>query len=130
MFGLEDIRRMNDGRPGRVSNAEILRGVDYLPGTAKRIANNTIRFETLDTDKTLLQVFRHRGTDVVTYAPATGHYILNSGGWQTLTTKDRINRFSPARLYQSKHEWFIDDRAGKPVEFEDGMTVDNEGYPL
>lgn len=46
-------------------------------------------------------------------------YILNSGGWYTPTTKDRINRFSPVRINQKRGEWFLD--SGR--EFQDGMVV-------
>lgn len=37
-------------------------------------------------------------TEVVTYLP-NGNCVLNSGGWRTHTTQDRINNFSPARVY-------------------------------
>ena len=44
---------------------------------------------------------------------------LNSGGWHTSTTKDRINQYSPVRVYQRKGEWYLDN--GTP--YEDGMVV-------
>lgn len=44
---------------------------------------------------------------------------LNTGGWYTSTTKDRINQYSPVRVYQRKGEWYLDD--GTP--YEDGVTV-------
>lgn len=34
-------------------------------------------------------------------------YTLNSGGWQTLTTKDRINQYSPYKVRQRNHEWYV-----------------------
>jgi hypothetical protein len=49
-------------------------------------------------------------------------YTLNSGGWQTLTTKDRINQYSPRRVYQRNFEWFVDIN-GKEHPFIDGMVV-------
>jgi hypothetical protein len=48
-----------------------------------------------------------------------GTYTLNSGGWQTNTTKDRINKYSPVSVYQKNYEWFLRD--GTP--FEDKMLV-------
>jgi hypothetical protein len=51
-----------------------------------------------------------------------GTYTLNSGGWQTVTTKDRINQYSPRRVYQRKYEWFVDIN-GKEYPFMDGMVV-------
>lgn len=46
---------------------------------------------------------------------------LNSGGWRTPTTKDRINQYSPVRVYQRDWTWYLND--GTP--FEDGMVVDD-----
>jgi hypothetical protein len=53
---------------------------------------------------------------------ADGTYTLNSGGWQTLTTKDRINQYSPRRVYQRNFHWFIDIN-NKSYPFMDGMVV-------
>jgi hypothetical protein len=47
-----------------------------------------------------------------------GTYTLNSGGWRTVTTKERINRFAPVVVYQRSHEWYV---IGMP--FRDGMRV-------
>lgn len=47
-----------------------------------------------------------------------GRYVLNSGGYRTATTKDRISKYSPVRVHQSKHVWYAGD-----VPFEDGMEV-------
>lgn len=38
---------------------------------------------------------------------ANGEVRLNSGGWQTVTTKQRINRFSPFRIKQVKGLWSV-----------------------
>ena len=51
-------------------------------------------------------------------------YTLNSGGWQTLTTKDRINQYSPRRVYQRNFEWFVNIN-GEEFPFIDGMVVGN-----
>ena len=45
-------------------------------------------------------------TNVVTYTP-DGKIILNSGGWQTPTTKDRMEKFSPAHISQNNFVWYI-----------------------
>lgn len=60
-------------------------------------------------------------TPVVTIH-ADNTYTLRSGGWQTATTKDRINQYSPVRVYQRKYEWFVTIH-GKEYEFFDGMVV-------
>lgn len=49
-------------------------------------------------------------------------YTLNSGGWQTLTTKDRINQYSPKRVYQRDYQWYV-SLNGKEYPFMDGMVV-------
>jgi hypothetical protein len=47
-------------------------------------------------------------TDVVTFRP-DGAIVLNSGGWRTPTTKDRINNYLPAgsNLWQENGQWFF-----------------------
>jgi hypothetical protein len=60
-----------------------------------------------------------------------GTFTLNSGGHWSVTTKRRINQFTPdgCYLYQKNYDWFINNRKGEPVEFFDGMRLDSEGYP-
>jgi hypothetical protein len=66
-----------------------------------------------------------------------GTYTLDNGGWPTPTTKDRINRFSPARVAQEKKRWVLwwrnhEDGSdnGAQVEFSNGMKVDGKGRPV
>jgi len=54
-----------------------------------------------------------------------GTYTLNSGGWRTVTTKWRINGYSPARVTQMNFEWYC----GRYVFF-DGIKVDSDGFVL
>jgi len=56
-----------------------------------------------------------------------GRFVLNSGGYQTSTTKTRINQFTPpgCRLFQRNHEWFVGS-----VPFFDGMILDSDGSPI
>jgi len=49
-------------------------------------------------------------------------YTLQTGGWQTVTTKDRINQYSPVRVYQRKYEWFVRIN-GKEYPFMENMVV-------
>lgn len=49
-------------------------------------------------------------------------YTLQTGGWQTLTTKDRINQYSPVRVYQRNYEWFVKIN-DKEFPFMEGMVV-------
>lgn len=54
-----------------------------------------------------------------------GTYTLHSGGWRTVTTKDRINANGPAKVYQKNHVWYVGN-----VPFTDGMRVDANGQPV
>lgn len=67
---------------------------------------------------------RLHSTDIVTFHP-DGSATLNSGGWQTVTTKDRINAFSEARLYQKSGIWYVSSAL-----YHDGMKIDADGNPI
>ena len=60
-------------------------------------------------------------TDIITITPQN-ILILNSGGWRTKTTKDRINEFSPVYISQSNKVWYVNGE-----EFFDGIQVDLTG---
>jgi hypothetical protein len=51
--------------------------------------------------------------------------VLDSGGWQTVTTKDRMNKFTEARLWSERGVWFVSWR-GQTVPYADGMTLHND----
>ena len=60
-------------------------------------------------------------TEVIIHYPTKT--VFTSGGWKTVTTKERINEFSTARLNQEKGAWTIDG-----VPFADGITIYKSGY--
>lgn len=68
-------------------------------------------------------------TEVVKIYP--DHYALFTGGWYTVTTKSRLNEFSPAYLRQESGRWYI-GRWNEPNTslFYEGMKVDIYGHPL
>jgi len=83
---------------------------------------------------------KYHGSPVVTYMPAemvTGGpvTILNSCGWLTLTTKERINAFCPPgfSVYQERGTWHLTGRNIETYEhlgnwtFADGITIDSYG---
>jgi hypothetical protein len=80
----------------------------------RKIGNNT-RAEILPDGS--VAIILH-ATPVVTIHP-NDSATLRSGGWRTSTTKNRINKYSPVKVYQRNHEWFLED--GTP--FEDGIWV-------
>lgn len=56
-----------------------------------------------------------------------GTFTLNTGGWQTKTTRMRINQYSSAYINQQDFEWYISNGKGGTMPFESGMTVDATG---
>jgi hypothetical protein len=83
-----------------------------------KLANNTVAVRR---DQNKIAIRLHY-TDVVTLT-RDGKYILKTGGWYSMTTKDRINGFSPACVSQKKGNWFIN----AVTPFFDGVTVDRVG---
>lgn len=90
------------------------------PEKGKLLANNTRLYQRGDN-----YAVRLHKTDVVTIQP-DDTYILDTGGWDTVTTKERLNRFSPAWVRSHKGEWQLGD--GSP--FRDGVVVDHTGLPV
>lgn len=91
------------------------------PATARKVANNTFRYTTEDG----CEVFRLHTTDVVTRLP-DGRIKLDSGGWKSVTTKDRMNAFAPGYYVTSgKGGWRVGRRGdwSKNVAFYDGMIL-------
>lgn len=68
-------------------------------------------------------VIRYHNTDVVTIHEDST-YTLNSGGWYTSTTKDRINEYSPAHIHQENGLWYHKNG----ILFVDNCKVYNTGY--
>jgi hypothetical protein len=96
---------------------ERMNGVAYV-GKPKLIANNTVRYMREDGS----EVVRLHHTDVVIKRP-DGTYELNTGGWKTSTTKDRINCYSPARVYSKSGTWYL----AADVPFYDGVVIGPNG---
>lgn len=70
-------------------------------------------------------VIKYHYTDVVKFNH--NEIILNSNGYQTYTTKARMNQASNQyglgyQVYQRDYKWFVDYQ-GQTLEFYDGMTL-------
>lgn len=95
--------------------------VDMVRGKTNRskrkIGNNTYAEMNVDGS---VGIWLH-STEVVTIHP-DNTYTLRTGGWQTSTTKNRINQYNPVRVYQRKYEWFVTIN-GKEFPFMEGMVV-------
>jgi hypothetical protein len=88
---------------------------------SKPLGNNT---KLVKVDDDTFAVKLHHTNVVLIHRDGT--YTLNSGGWRTVTTKDRINGYSPARVWQKAHVWYVNggDR------FFDGIRVNSAGTVL
>jgi hypothetical protein len=74
-------------------------------------------------DKSISVVYY--ATKIVTAHP-DGTFTLRTGGHRTVTTKERINQWSPAKVYAERKVWYVDN-GGNPVPFVEGMRVDSKG---
>lgn len=86
---------------------------------AKRIENNT--YEIINDDGS--RAIRLHDTDIITFTNK-GTIILSSGGWQTKTTKDRLNKYLPdnIRINQKNYNWTVNIH-GVKQEFTEGMEI-------
>ena len=93
---------------------------------SKLVKNNTRLTEYADGRRTL----RLHATDIITWKP-DGKIILNSGGWDTVTTRARFNEFLPdyIRVYRKRGQTYIsynrdnDNQTSQVLEFTDGMEL-------
>jgi hypothetical protein len=69
----------------------------------KPIENNTRIFDRGD----YLAIQLHR-TDIIRFYP-DGRITIHPGRWYSPTTKDRINRYTDARIYQRNFTWYLGD---------------------
>ena len=67
---------------------------------------------------------RLHSTDVVTFTP-DGSIVLDSGGWRTVTTKERMNRYIPAGwiLSCASGVWYLGKHNAGHYRFADGITI-------
>lgn len=85
--------------------------------TSRKLENNTYLERHDDNNITV----RLHQTEVITFYPC-GLIKLRNNGWRTVTTKDRINKYSPVRIKQKRYEWTVYFN-GESVPFTDGMLV-------
>jgi hypothetical protein len=87
----------------------------------KRLATNVT--ERKDGNKTIVRLY---DTDIVTIEP--NKTTLDSGGFQTSTTKKWINKFilSPFYVYQKDFDWFVGSLNDNKVKipFYDGVVLE------
>lgn len=113
------------------SKKELMAGVSCV--SSKFIARNTVEYIRANGER----VIRLHDTDIVTFSANGKSAMLTSGGWKTVTTKDRIsNAGINATVYSDRGAWFVrrhgsaaswDDKSGRSVPFFDGMKIPLEG---
>jgi len=73
----------------------------------------------------------YHSTPVISWYP-DGRIVLNSGGRQTLTTRTRINQYTPAGVYQRAFQWYLSNpfnpQGKQDQPFFDGITVYANGW--
>jgi hypothetical protein len=77
----------------------------------KPVAHNTRLYDNGDGSYRL----RYHNTDIITFNH-DGSYSLANGGWNTVTTIQRIREYSPAHVISVKGEWYVQlqPRKGDP----------------
>ena len=76
-------------------------------------------------------VYLH-GNHIATYNYDKKELSLFDGGWQSNTTKSRLNALcnewaTGFSVYQKNWEWFVSDFQNTVVDFTDGITVNYNG---
>ena len=77
------------------------------------------------------KVFLH-GNHIATYNHVTKELSLFDGGWQTVTTKSRLNALcyefaTGFSVFQKNWDWFVSDFQNTVIDFTDGITVNYNG---
>ena len=74
-----------------------------------------------------VDVYLH-GNHIASVDTATNALTIKDGGWQSVTTKSRLNalleEFAPdRRIFQKDWQWFVSDFLGMAEPFISGMTL-------
>lgn len=96
-----------------------------ITGKPKTVARSTFQYTRQDGAK----VTRLHFTDIIFEYP-DGSFMVTTGGWKTITTKDRLNNHMPRgwNIYSQKGVWFV-TRNGERVPFFDGMILPHDFKP-
>lgn len=76
--------------------------------------------------RTVIFTFWREPGDVTRDLPRSWSFSLNSGGYETVTTKQRMNALLPAgyRVFAEKFQWYVKTPDGQVVRFHDGITFE------
>ena len=97
--------------------------------TIKNTRARIVKRNTFERQENGETVIRLHGTDIVR-KHKNGSVTLNSGGWKTITTKDRMSDHMPAgyQLYSNKGQWYVrnghwGDKDALAVPYFDNMVI-------
>ena len=97
------------------------------------IGHNT-RMERYTRNRDSIDIWLHN-TAIITYN-LDSSIEINSGGYRTSTTKDRINQLLPDGCYVYQQDWtwylVLNGDHGRPVKFRDNMRITHseEGWTM
>lgn len=104
----------------------------FDPATIKATKAKIVKRNTFERQENNETIIRLHGTDIVRKY-ADGRVVLNSAGWKTVTTKDRMNDHLPAgfQLYSDKGHWYVrkgswGDKDAPAAEYFDGMSIPDD----
>ena len=115
----------------RQSKRSMVQALPAPPAAARLAARNTLDYTTAEG----VRVIRLHSTDILTIHPS-GAFIVNTGGWNTTTTRARLNSFLPApwRVFTHKGVAHLSPGFGSgaaaPVPFRNTITVNKHGLAV
>ena len=105
-----------------------MRKIEQQMNTAIRYRRNWAGSNTMvRVSREVVEVFLH-GNHIASVDTATNQLQIFDGGWQTVTTKSRLNALCDefadgARVIQKNWTWFLSDLGNTVTPFISGMTV-------
>jgi hypothetical protein len=85
--------------------SELQRGRGGRNAMTRKVGNNTYLHVPEGWQYGDAVYLKLHATDILTFTP--DHVTYNSGGWQTSTTKERLNAYGPVRISQRSHVWYV-----------------------
>src|SRR4051812_18617913 len=74
---------------------------------SRRVDHNTLELDLFGGDT----IIRHQDTDILTLHGDNKTFTVNLGGWNTVTTRDRLDKFLPRGEFG---RWQVSTRKGIP----------------
>ena len=105
-----------------------MRKIEEQMNTAIRYRRNWAGSNTMvRVSREVVEVFLH-GNHIASVDTATNQLQIFDGGWQSVTTKSRLNALldefaDGARVIQRNYTWFLSDLGNRVTPFISGMKV-------